>query len=88
MPNPLKTKYVECACSSAEHTIRLVLDKEEHEIYLEVFLANHDSFIKRGITAIKYLFGYKCRYGHFEGALLTQPQIRELINTFIEFDSK
>jgi len=56
--------FIECACGSDEHTLRFVLDKQEKELYVTVFLAEQPLYL-RIWNAIKYIFGYKSKYGHF-----------------------
>lgn len=54
-----------CECSSAEHQIVFDYDKEDNLVYCHIHLANHSLWnrIKQGI---KYILGYKCRYGHWD----------------------
>lgn len=63
----LETHYFECACSSPEHTLRFVLDKtpSEPELYLEVYL-HERPFFSRLWYGLKYIFGFKCRYGAWD----------------------
>lgn len=69
------TEYLECQCGSNEHTLRFVLslDEEGPEIYTSVFLGSYPWGWKRLWTAIKYLFGYKCKYGHW-GCFSMKPE--------------
>lgn len=60
------THYFECDCHNDEHTIRFTYDADENELYLSVFLNQYRSFLGRLIVAVKYLFGYKCTYGHWD----------------------
>lgn len=74
----MKSKTIECACSSAEHAIKLVrYEDEPNEIFLFTFLSER-TFIKRLILGIRYIFGYKCRYGHFEETILNDEGIKKL----------
>jgi len=73
-----KSKRVElliCSCSSKEHQI--IIDNDEDEVYVSVHLV-HRSFFKRLIYGIKYIFGYKCRYGNFEEFILDKSHIKQL----------
>lgn len=70
---PLEPQYFECACHSAEHTLRFVWDDEDNSIYTEVFLGHHNNIFGRIWNAIKYVFGYQCRYGHFD-CFLMRPE--------------
>jgi hypothetical protein len=66
------TEFFECQCHSDEHVLRLTLslDDEDPEIYASVFLRQYRSFFKRLVIAVRYLFGYKCKYGHWDCFLM------------------
>jgi len=66
----IKNDYIECQCDSAEHVLRFVIDNEEDEVYLEVQLSQYRNFLKRIWVAIKYIFGYTCKYGHWDVTLI------------------
>ena len=81
----MKSEYIECSCSTPEHTIRFIYEEDVHikdTVYLCVFL-QHFPFFKRIWIAIKYIFGYKCIYGHFDEAVLNKEGIDKLRN-FLE----
>ena len=62
-----KFHYFECQCYSDEHTLKFTLDDED-EPYLvtSIFLNQYRSIFKRVWVAIKYIFGYTCKYGHWD----------------------
>lgn len=62
---PDESQYFECLCHSSEHTLKFYLDPDDNIIHSEVFFHQYRSFFKRLLLAVKYLFGYKCRYGHW-----------------------
>lgn len=66
-----KPEYFDCQCHSSEHTLRMWFDDDPDFscVYISVFLGNY-GFIKRAWNALKYVFGYKCRYGHFDEFML------------------
>ena len=76
-----KREYFECSCFSPEHTLSFWFDddKEFSCIYVSVFLSN-DVWYKRLIKAVKYVFGYKCRYGHFDEFLFKENDVDRLIS--------
>jgi hypothetical protein len=80
--------YFECICAHDEHTLRFTLDKEEKEIYTSVFLAQHRNIFQRAWLAIKYIFGYKCPYGHFGNWTLNKDDVDKLENMVKEFKSE
>jgi hypothetical protein len=72
--------YIECNCTSAEHTLRLTLDDGEEfsPIYVEVQLNRYHGFFRRLWRAIRYMFGYECKYGHWDEAILVGAEVRKL----------
>ena len=75
----MEFKYIECDCHSSQHTLRFMLDEEHKELYVEVQLAQHNSFLKRLILASKYLLGYTCKYGHWDVTMIGASQAKKLI---------
>jgi len=71
-----------CACHSTEH--QMVISYSEDIIdwvrYPEVYLHIHlkqKSFWLRVRYAIKYIFGYQCRYGAFDEMIIDKKDINK-----------
>ena len=88
--------YFECVCDSADHTIRVTyfVDEEgffdEDEIYLETQLPTQP-FWQRLKKGLRYIFGYKCKYGHWESTVLKERdaiRLRDLLNRFIDSENR
>ena len=60
------TEFFECLCSSDEHTLKFCLNLDDRELYTSVFLNQHRSIWGRIWTAVKYVFGYKSQFGHWD----------------------
>ena len=74
-----RREYFECCCRSPEHVMHFVLyGPSEPEICVYTFL-QPDSVLKRIWNAIKYVFGYKCRYGHFDEFLMSPKDVDRVI---------
>jgi len=71
--------YMECSCSSTEHLIRFSFDKEYNFLYLNIHLANCNSWYKRVWVAIKYIFGYKSKYGAFDEFIFKNENVKDLL---------
>lgn len=71
-----KTEFFECTCTSDTHTLKFKLD--DVDLYTSVFLNQYRSFLGRIWVAIKYMFGYKCRYGHWDCFILKPEDIDRL----------
>lgn len=62
----MKAEYFECQCYSDEHTVKFSLDEEDGTIYASIFLNDWMPWYKRLWVGIKYIFGYKSKYGHWD----------------------
>lgn len=83
----MEDHYFECACHSPEHRLVFTIDKEEgfEQLYTEVFLHNYRPWYRRIWPALRYVFGYKCKYGHFDTFLMKNedvPRFRKLIDEY------
>ena len=67
-----------CDCSSAEHQLIVSWDNDDNEVYVRVHLANCYGFWRRLWHALKYVFGYKCRYGAFDEIILRKEDSENL----------
>ncbi len=81
----LKTYYFQCACSSQDHTVGITFDIEEKEMSFEVQLHQWKPFYKRLWSAVKYLFGYECKYGHWDTSVMNEEKFLELYNLMTRF---
>ena len=81
-----RVEYLECRCHGDEHTLKFLQDEEDKTIYTSVFLNQYHSFWKRLWIAIKYLFGYKCQYGHWDTWMLRYEDIPRLKTMLDEMD--
>ena len=80
------TYYFDCVCGKAEHTLRFTLNKEQNEIYAEVYLLPCCGFFKRIYLAIKYVFGFNFLNGHFDDWIMDNndaKKLRDMLNTFM-----
>ena len=78
-----------CQCSSMEHQFSFmwIEDKElEGEVYMEIHLAKL-SFWDRLKHGVKYIFGYRCRYGDFDEVTLKKEDVHKL-EKIVEFLKK
>jgi hypothetical protein len=66
-----------CDCHSDEHQILIHYDEDDREVYLHVHLASQ-GFWSRLIYAIKYLFGYKSKYGAWDSFIFRRQDAHKL----------
>lgn len=74
-----------CQCSSVEHQVIFSYDEddEDKDVYVSVHLVPEWNIWKRIKMAIKYIFGYRCRYGHFEEFIFNKKdadKLQEIVN--------
>jgi len=76
----VRPEYFECRCSAQEHLWRIWFDDDSYEpvVYASFFLAELPWY-RRLAAAVKYIFGYKCRYGHFEEFILSPDDCDRMI---------
>ena len=75
---PIQVEFFTCACNDNEHLLQISYDPDENDLWVEVHLG-HQSLPKRIWNAIKYVFGYKCKYGCFESWLLDEKHTDRMI---------
>lgn len=75
-----RPEYFECQCHSPEHTLRFWLDDDPGFpcLYASVFL-DSCPWHRRLWLGLKYVFGYKCRYGHFDEFMLRADDCDRMI---------
>lgn len=61
---------IECDCRTDEHRLSFQLDPEYGTIYLHVFLEEENSKLKRVWIGVKYILGYKSKFGHFTEVMI------------------
>lgn len=71
-------EYFECICGADEHALRFILNKEDKEIYTSVFMDADPRWYMRAWLMLKYVFGYRCRYGYFGSWCLRKEDVNRL----------
>jgi hypothetical protein len=75
----MEKQWFDCACAWPEHTLRFVYDPDEGDLWTEVHLT-HDVWWKRLWTAVRHVFGYKCKYGCYDCWLMKDEDVDRLID--------
>lgn len=86
-----QTEFFQCICHSDEHTVRFDIfhnskERTELELFLHVYLYNYRNFFQRCWVAIKYVFGYHCKYGHWDCWSLREEdaeRLKDLVDKYI-----
>lgn len=77
-----KTEIFICECGSLEHSYAFWYDDEFNDVHFMPHLKQHRNFFKRISIAIKYIFGYKSRYGDFDSMIINPEDIKKIKNYF------
>ena len=70
-------KILVCDCSSTEHQIVVSYDADDNVAYCHIHLAKRN-FFRRVILGLRYIFGYHCKYGHWEEFVWGKKHIKPL----------
>lgn len=62
----MKHEVFICQCNSVEHQMIASYIPDDKEVYISIHLIPEWKLWDRIKMAIKYIFGYKCQYGHFD----------------------
>ena len=79
---PLRYEYFDCQCHDFNHTIRLTLDPQDGDVYLDVRLNDWMPWHRRIWNAVKYIFKYDVTDGHYDVTLLREEdhdRIRDIL---------
>jgi len=72
-----------CACHSTEHQIVIQKDEEENVLYCSIHLCPLPWY-ERIVNGIKYIFGYRCKYGDFDEFIFDKNHVI-LLSQMTEF---
>ena len=81
LPDLYEKIHFDCVCDSDEHVFVVRMDREEGEMYTSVHLNGYLPWYKRAWYALRYVFGYHCRYGHWDCVLLDEVRATKLRDT-------
>lgn len=85
-----------CECYSTEHQMVFYFDEDETlgqpqpNVYVHVNL-NKKNFLERLVHGVRYILGYKCRYGAFDEFIFNPndaDRLQEVVNYLRESKSE
>ena len=71
----METRVIKCSCYSPEHCILVTFNQEEKEVYFNYFLETQ-KWYKRILIGIKYIFGFRSKFGHFGEIIIDEKNIK------------
>jgi hypothetical protein len=79
----MNNDYFECECSSKEHTFCVSSEESSDqmppELYFHVQLIQPKNLFGKLSTALKYIFGYQCKFGHWDTINISEDDASRLI---------
>ena len=70
-----REEIIICACHSTDHQMVFLYDDDPdwEDVYVHIHLSQSRNFFERLWHGLKYIFGYKSKYGDFDEMIL-KPQ--------------
>jgi hypothetical protein len=56
----------------------MIFTYDDNEVYVSIHLIPEYNIFKRIWNAIKYIFGYKCKYGQFDEFIFDKTDVKKL----------
>lgn len=78
----IERELLVCSCGDIEHQLVFSYfpDDVDKLVYVSVYLNPDQGIFKRIWSAIKYIFGYRSKYGHFDEFILDSESVPKLNN--------
>jgi hypothetical protein len=67
-----------CSCYSLDHLIAFYYDREDFELHIQTRINPEYGFFKRIWLAIKYIFGYRSRFGEYDDFIFNPDDMEKL----------
>jgi len=73
-------QLITCECGLTEHQFVLTLYDwgDDVEVFMEPHLSTYRNFFERAWAAIRYVFGYRSKYGEFDCVSLGEEQLIQI----------
>lgn len=73
-----------CKCCNTEHQLIFSYFTDEKEVYVSVHLIPEYRIFRRIWNAIKYIFGHRSIYGHFD-EFIFKPEDADKLQSIVNF---
>jgi hypothetical protein len=78
--------FMQCDCYCPEHILKIYYSQDhkwDYYLTFDYFLVGWNNVFKRMWIALKYVFGYKSKYGEF-GEMIVNPQTALKLKVFLD----
>lgn len=85
-----KPDIIICDCGSDEHQMIIHHDTEENSVFVHFHLSKRP-FWRRVVAGFRYIFGYECKYGHWDEIVLNAEhadEFQNLVETLVNKDKE
>jgi len=79
--------FIRCSCGACEHQAIITADPDDGLVLVEFHLVTWQNILRRLWVAIRYVFGYRSRYGAWDELVMDREQVaelREYLDKFLE----
>jgi hypothetical protein len=78
-----------CSCESDEHQLNFRFFPEDKDpfLYCTIHLVHEKNILKRFLKGIKYILGYRSKYGSFDEIIMDRYKVKELKNIIQNFEN-
>lgn len=73
-----------CKCCNTEHQLIFSYFTDEKEVYVSIHLIPEYKIFRRIWNAIKYIFGHRSIYGHFD-EFIFKPEDADKLQSIVNF---
>jgi len=70
--------FIRCDCHCPEHQAIITTDADDGLLFLEFHLTTWQNILRRAWVAIRYVFGYKCKFGAWDELVMNRDQVEAL----------
>jgi hypothetical protein len=75
---PIERQHFDCVCGTDEHTFKFTFDPDDGDLYLSAYLSQYRNVFQRIGEAVKYVFGYTSKYGHWDTTIVSRDDTARL----------
>lgn len=83
----MESILLNCDCHSDEHLWVVSFDDEDQFVYISPHLSLYKNFLQRCWYALKYIFGYKSKYGCFDSIVISERNV-DVLRQIVKFVDK
>ena len=79
--------FIRCSCGHHEHQAIIAADPDDGLLFVEFHLVTWQNILRRAWVAVRYVFGYRSRFGAWDELVMDRGQVealRDYLSGFLE----